>query len=370
MPLAAPAVTFSSFTQPAEPSVPTVNSDPMDQSVPDEPLTLGLEAALLGGPRVYTRLEVAELAGTPVQRLEKLWRAMGFADVDDETRLFTDDDAAAVRTLDEFAASGFLDVEREASMARVLGQGMARMAEWQVRELRAALQAARGDIAAEEQLEPPAVEYLVTELLPRMQRLQDHIWRRHLVSIAGRAFSTEGELDAVELVVGFADLVGFTSLSRTLRTDELAAVVEGFESRAAEVIAVHRGRVVKTMGDGVLFVADDAVSGAEIALGLLEAMVSDETLPALRVGLAKGTVLTRLGDVYSSTVNLASRLTGLAKPNSVLVDGAFAHALDDDPRYALLRLGRVSVRGLERQRPYVLRRARREPVAKESCLSD
>jgi len=293
---------------------------------------------------------------------------MGFADVDDETKMFTDDDVAAVRTLDEFAASGFLEVEREASLARVLGQGMARMAEWQVRELRAALQAAGGDIAV---ADPAAIEYLVTQLLPRMRRLQDYMWRRHLVSIAGRALASgEEELDAVELVVGFADLVGFTSLSRTLMQPELAELVEAFESRVADVVAVNRGRVVKTMGDGVLFVADDAPSGAEIALGLLAAMATDGALPALRVGLAKGSVLTRLGDVYSSTVNLASRLTGLAKPDSVLVDGVCAEALEGDPRYRLRRLGRVAVRGLERQRPWLLRRAGPEKLENSADSSD
>lgn len=342
--------------------MPTAGSDPVDDSAPagpvmpneEGPLTRGLEAALLGGPRTYTRVEVSELTGTPVQRLEKLWRAMGFADVDDVTKLFTDADVAAVRVLDEFAASGFLDVEREASMARVLGQGMARMAEWQVREIRVALQAAGGDVA---EAGPEGVDFLVTELLPRMAHLQDYIWRRHLVSIAGRALTAEGELDAIELVVGFADLVGFTGLSRTLQQSELAALIEGFESRAAEVIAVNRGRVVKTMGDGVLFVTDQPDCAAEISLGLLEQMATDDALPALRVGLAKGQVFTRLGDVYSSTVNLASRLTGLAKPDSVLVDGVFASALEGEPRYKLVRLGRVSVRGLERQRPWVLRRA-------------
>ncbi len=355
MPLAERAATSSLSTPPTEAPIPSGEGT----------LALGLEAALLDGARRYTRVEVARLTGTPVERLEKLWRAMGFADVDDETKLFSDDDVAAVRTLDEFAATGFLDVEREASLARVLGQGMARMAEWQVRELRAALQAAGGDVGT---AGPEVIGYLTAELLPRMQRLQDYMWRRHLVSIAGRALASEEEqLDAVELVVGFADLVGFTSLSRTLLQSELGELVEAFESRVAEVVAVNRGRVVKTMGDGVLFVADDVASGAEIALGLLEAMATDESLPALRVGLAKGTVLTRLGDVYSSTVNLASRLTGLAKPDSVLVDGAVAEALEGDPRYRLRRLGRVSVRGLERQRPWLLRRAEAERSSERSA---
>jgi len=320
----------------------------------DATVTLRLEAALLGGARTYTRLQVSELTGAPVERLEKLWRALGFADVDDETPLFTDDDVTAVRTLDAFAQRGFLDAEREASLARALGQAMARLAEWQVGELRAGLQTVAGDVTT---VGPAEVDYLVTELLPEMRQLQDYIWRRHLVSIFGRGLAADGALDAVELVVGFADLVGFTALSRTLKQAELATLVEAFESRAAEVVAVNRGRVVKTMGDGVLFVTEESTSGAEIALGLLEAMSVDGALPALRVGLAKGPVLTRLGDIYSSTVNLASRLTGLAKPDSVLVDGAFASSLADDPRYSLRRLGRVSVRGLERQRPWLLRRA-------------
>lgn len=190
-----------------------------------------------------------------------------------------------------------------------------------------------------------------------MAAMQDYIWRRHFASIAGRAVASEAELDAQELVVGFADLVGFTALSRTLQQSELGEMIEAFESRAAEVVAVNGGRIVKTMGDGVLFVADEAAAGAEIGLGLLAAMAAADTLPALRVGLAKGTVLTRLGDVYSSTVNLASRLTGLAKPDSVLVDDALASALDSDPQFTLVRLRRVSVRGLDRLHPWLLRPA-------------
>ncbi|MFD8749167.1 adenylate/guanylate cyclase domain-containing protein, partial [Streptomyces sp. NPDC059616] len=86
-------------------------------------------------------------------------------------------------------------------------------------------------------------------------------------------------------------------------------------------------RLIKTLGDEVLFAADDAGTAAEIALRLIEAMTQDETMPALRVGIAFGTVTTRMGDVFGTTVNLASRLTSIAPKDAVLVDGAFAEEL-------------------------------------------
>ncbi len=129
------------------------------------------------------------------------------------------------------------------------------------------------------------------------------------------------------LAVGFADLVGFTRLTRRLEEEELGELVESFETTAADLVAAHGGRLIKTLGDEVLFAADDAGTAAEIALRLIEAMGQDETMPALRVGIAFGTVTTRMGDVFGTTVNLASRLTSIAPKDAVLVDGAFAAEL-------------------------------------------
>jgi adenylate cyclase len=129
------------------------------------------------------------------------------------------------------------------------------------------------------------------------------------------------------LAVGFADLVGFTRLTRRLEEEELGELVESFETTAADLVAAHGGRLIKTLGDEVLFAADDAGTAAEIALRLIEAMSQDETMPALRVGIAFGTVTTRMGDVFGTTVNLASRLTSIAPKDAVLVDGAFAKEL-------------------------------------------
>ena len=132
--------------------------------------------------------------------------------------------------------------------------------------------------------------------------------------------------DRRELAVGFADLVGYTSRSRGMGGRELGAMVEDFESTAAEVIARHRGRVVKTVGDGVLFTAGTAVDAVEI--GLDAARRLGRRGPAAAAGRAPptGAVLTRLGDVYSPVVNLASRLTSIARPGTVLVDRELAQS--------------------------------------------
>jgi adenylate cyclase len=131
--------------------------------------------------------------------------------------------------------------------------------------------------------------------------------------------------------------------------------VEDFESIATAVIARHHGRVVKTVGDGVLFTAASAVDAVEIGLRLPEVWDADER-PPLRVGAAYGPVLTRLGDVYSPVVNLASRLTSLGRPGTVLVDRELARGLRGLTGYRVRPLRRVSVRGYDHLQPWLVRR--------------
>ena len=136
---------------------------------------------------------------------------------------------------------------------------------------------------------------------------------------------------------------------------ELGAMIEDFESIAAEVIAQRSGRVVKTVGDGVLFTTGSAVDAAEVGLELPVVWDSAER-PPLRVGAAYGAVLTRLGDVFSPVVNLASRLTSVARPGTLLVDRELAQRLKDRPGYRVRKLRRVSVRGYDHMQPWLVRR--------------
>jgi adenylate cyclase len=95
----------------------------------------------------------------------------------------------------------------------------------------------------------------------------------------------------------------------------------------------------------------------EIALPLPAEWAAAER-PPLRSGVAYGPVLTRLGDVYSPVVNLASRLTSIAHAGTVLVDKELAGRLRGLPGYRVRRLHRVSVRGYDHLLPFLVRRRR------------
>jgi adenylate cyclase len=314
-----------------------------------------LERLLLDGPRRYTRLQVAEMAGMPPQRTQRLWRALGFPDAADDDPAFTDADVAALGVLSTLIDSGFVGPETEASIARAMGQSLSRLADWQTDMLADALSRASGPESTPEQTVDAAIE-AAKALLPQMRNLQDYVWRRHLAANADRLLAAAtAPGDRRELAVGFADLVGYTSRSRGMGGRELGRMVEDFESIAAEVIARHSGRVVKTVGDGVLFTAGTAVAAVNIGLDMPVAWDAEDR-PPLRVGAAYGPVLTRLGDIYSPVVNLASRLTSIARPGAVLVDRELAQFLRDLPEYRVRPLRRLSVRGYDHLQPWLVRR--------------
>ncbi len=318
-----------------------------------------LERLLLDGPRRYTRLQIAEMSGMPPERTQRLWRALGFADTADDDPAFTDADVAALEVLHSLIDSGFVGPETEASIARAMGQSLSRLADWQTDMLADVLNRAADEDASDEETLGAAVE-AARALLPQLQKVQDYVWRRHLAANADRLLaSATAPGDPRVLAVGFADLVGYTSRSRGMGGRELGRMVEDFESTAAEVIARHRGRVVKTVGDGVLFTAGTAVEAVEIGLDMPVAWDADDR-PPLRVGAAYGRVLTRLGDVYSPVVNLASRLTSIAHPGTVLVDRELAQFLRGNPAYRVRPLKRVSVRGYDHLQPWLVRRRETE----------
>ena len=313
-----------------------------------------LERLLLDGPRRYTRLQVAAMSGMAPERTLRLWRALGFPDAADDDPAFTDADIKALNVLSTLIDSGFVGPETEASIARAMGQALSRLADWRTDMLADALTrdaepgTGRGATAEEAVAAARA-------LLPRLREVQDYVWRRHLAANADRLLAAVGPGDRRELAVGFADLVGYTSRSRGMGGRELGAMIEDFESTAAEVIARHSGRVVKTVGDGVLFTAGTGVAAVEIGLQLPEAWEAEDR-PPLRTGVAFGPVLTRLGDIYSPVVNLASRLTSLARPSTVLVDRELAQQLRGNAAYRVRPLKRVSVRGYDHLQPWLVRR--------------
>lgn len=321
-----------------------------------------IEETLLGGPARYTRAQVEKLSGVPADYGLRIWRALGFPTPPEDEATFTDEDVAALQEIRELLDTELVDEEMVLHLARAVGQTMGRLAGW----LGGVWLRRLGQEIPDDQ---PVTEELVftalaatEELRPRFERLLLHGWRRQLAASALHSLTTTAAATAdpasgvALMAAGFADVVSFTRLSRRMDERELAEFVERFEATAAGIIADLGGRLVKTLGDEVFFVAADAAVAAEIALSLAGRHGVDPGFPRVRAGLAYGEVILRLGDFFGTPVNLAARLTSIAYPGAVLVDGELAAALADDDRYDFSSLRPRPLQGLGRVRPRLLRR--------------
>lgn len=328
-----------------------------------------LEQRLLGGERKLRRREVAAGAGLSLLSARKLWRALGFPNLGDEDVAFTEADLTALNTVVGLVRTGTLTEEAAISVTRAIGQMTDRMVVWQIEALVEDMVHQQGvsDAVARKQLvgQLPALVDALEEVLVYSWRRQLNagVQRLAVRAEAGLASSEEGregdEDDAplpLARAVGFADLVSYTSLSRRMNEKTLAQLVQRFENKCAEIISVGGGRLVKTVGDEVLYIAETPAAGAEISLALSQAFNDDEILPQARVAMVWGRILSRLGDIYGPTVNLAARLTALADPGTVLVDSMTAAALEHDERFVLLPREAENVRGFGEILPVELQR--------------
>jgi adenylate cyclase len=342
-----------------------------------------LERLLLGADVRYTREDVASATGVTVEVAREYWRALGYPNTG-PAEAFTARDIDALREALRLVDSGLIDQESMVQLVRGLGRMMSRLAEWHsetvatiVENLAAAGESDRegvdaagptddsteheDDARAALRRDRLVIAYeLADELLPVFERLLVYAWRRKLALAAGRLVALgdigDGSLLSMHMTVGFADLVSFTRLSTSLTARALSELIEAFEATSSDVIVTGGGRVIKTMGDEVLFVANSPNAAASIAVELVDVIGQNPTLPNIRVGLATGPVVTRHGDVFGNPTNLASRLTSLAGRNVVLTDEATATDLSDDPNFVVRRLDATDVRGFGLVEPYELRR--------------
>ncbi len=285
---------------------------------------------ILGDELGLTSAEVVEKGGLTLDAGQRLWRALGFPDTGDSIA-YGEADVRAVAIVASAIQYGVLDELTAFRMTRALGHTMSRLADWQVSTL---VEQVEHDVEGGKsgtRLEA-AIE-LATRAAPGFEELIIYAWRRHLAAAAARIEAlgaNDEELLSTVMTVGFADLSRFTSLSNGLDDAALASLVEDFETRCADIVTTHGGRVIKTLGDAVLFVCDDAVEGTRTALDLVAQIGTRAELPDIRVGLATGSVISRLGDVFGPPVNLAARLSHVARSNRVLVDADTASFLDDE----------------------------------------
>ena len=294
-------------------------------------------------------------SGIELDYARRLWRALGFPPVPDDARVFTRADVEILRGVAELIEDRTVDAGPLVQLTRVIGQSLARLADAQVRATADRLYQQRTEHAAGERA-LPELAARVQDLVPRLEQFLVYVWRRHLLAAVLRLSARPAAADRA-LTVGFADLVGFTAMSQALDARELAVMVDRFETTASDHIPRHGGRVVKMIGDEVMFVADDAAVAADIALALVDAHARDPALPDVRVGLASGPTLALEGDHFGPTVNLASRLVNLARPGTVLVSDELGAQLQARPGFVLRLLRPIRLQGIGRVRTWVLRRA-------------
>ncbi len=311
----------------------------------------------------FTATDLAEASGLSEQATRRFFRALGFPDAGDERR-YTREDRDVLVALTKAVRASDVDLATAVRLVRAVGQNVARMSDWQAaalasraEQLQEAPQQKAADSAADNALHD-GTQHLTEQVSDALQQVLVHSWRRHLGAAISRLDTDPGtdELaQASRITVGFADLVNFSALSNELDTDRVGEIVEIFEARCGDVVAGYEGRLIKTLGDSVLFVAADPERGMDIAGSLIDVIGSDTRLPDVSIGVATGEVVIRLGDVFGPPVNLAARLTALARRNRVLIDEATASALPPGI-FETRRLTARPVRGFGLVEPVAVRR--------------
>jgi adenylate cyclase len=294
------------------------------------------------GPKELTWPEVCAQAGISHEVADPLWRALGFPDIPPHEAAYTDDDVRALRIAAEGIESLRGDRRRAAldaivREARMVSSHMTRIAEIEIESM-----AEVSGLGLRERVLAEAWQRGVEHsdlgwvlLYAFRRRLEEGLRRRSTVEAGERP----------TLAIGFVDLVDFTYISGSMAIDELGRLLARFEGLASDIITEAGGRVVKLIGDEAMLVFPTPERAAQGAIELVDACAAGE-LPSARAGLSLGPVLARGGDYFGRAVNLASRLVGVAPPDTVLADDRFAEAIADNTALAIESYGHHRFKGV------------------------
>jgi adenylate cyclase len=318
---------------------------------------LPVERVLDAEGRRFTAAEVAERAGIDEAFLRRNRLALGLPDPGPDEATFTEEDIEAARRLAALHDAGLPD-EGLLEVSRVLGLALAQVAAASRSLLtEATLKGAGTEADVARRLAEAAQEFA-----PMMGPVLEYVLNLHLreqvrSDVIGRAEISQGRLPgAQEVTACFADMVGFTKLGEQLPPEELGALTGRLGELASGVVDPPV-RLIKMIGDAAMMVSPDNDAMLDAALALVESADAEgEGFPQLRAGLARGGALTRAGDWYGRPVNLASRITGIAYPGSVLTDDEVHETAEDGFRWSFA--GERRVKGVDGR--VKLFRARRE----------
>jgi adenylate cyclase len=326
--------------------------DQLKDAVKEDRLALLLVDRVLGGR--YTANELEQRTGLKASQLLRIRRLLGLPEADPEDRVFGEEEVKAAESTRMFLDVG-LGEDAIAEITRVLGEGMARLA------------ATTASAFVDAFLEPGDSEDEVAQrfatvaeqLIPAIDPVLVAAYKQHLAEAVRRGVLSQAEREAgeagatQEITVCFVDMVGFTRLGAQVDPQELGGLASKLAELATDVTRPPV-RLVKTIGDAAMFVSPEPGPLVSVALSLLEA-VDAADLPSLRAGVARGPALQRAGDFYGHAVNLASRVTGVARPGAVLCTQEIRDAAPDDFDWSFAR--KHKLKGMSD--PLPLYRARR-----------
>ncbi len=315
---------------------------------------LPVERTLSGDGERYTSNAVSEESGVEVEVLQRWNRALGIPNPDPDDEVLGETDLDAARQLKGFRDLG-LPEEEMLQVARTIGMAMARIAQSN-RELflRTLVQQDDDEYELARRFEAAS-----EAMLPLLTPVLTYALQRHLVEqirgdVIAAADLASGDVGrANDIAVCFADMVDFTKLGERVDVEELGLVASRLEDLATSV-AEPPVRLVKTIGDAAMLVSNEAEPLGDAALALIEAADAEgDEFPPLRVGLAFGPAVGRGGDFYGAPVNLASRITGVARPGSVLASEGARDALGEGFRYSFA--GERKLKGIGEVKLYRVR---------------
>lgn len=324
-----------------------VSLQQMQRAQRSHTLTAVAADAMIRSGAEVTIEAVAAASGLTVEQVRRVLTATGTAVPDGEGPVLVESD---VRTFAMFRAGmEVFGEEPTLQFTRVLGVSMARIADAAISLFQVNVQAGLDERAAGE-LALAQANVAGVAALDVVESAMEGIFRLHFEAAQRRSRLAHFDPDPYgsrRLAVGFVDLVGFTPLVQQLTDLELAALIEEFESRAHAVVTAHDGRVVKHMGDEVMFVSVDPADACEIALGMVDAFGAADARIEPHGAVAFGGLLARGGDYYGPVVNLAARVADVAVPGEILVSGDVEQQAARQPALSFEPAGRRMLKGFE-----------------------
>ncbi len=303
-----------------------------------------IDQTLRPGPRM-TRRELGWRAGIDDDVILQLRQAMGLPDPGVPAAIYTEADVLALRSFERLS---LLFSEAVAlQLMRVAGSALAQIADAAVNAFAVNVDTPLRASGAPDAIVGRAFVEVAT-VLPDLARMLDAQLRHHVEAAIHQFLTTSNgptRADTHTLSVGFMDIVGSTHWARSLTPTVHAARLQWFARAASDASAARGGRVVKLIGDEVMFVAPDAVAAFQIAADIAETCASVGDFPSLRGGIASGEVISRDGDVFGEVVHLAARLSSVAEPDSIVTTKDSMIAAELPAEFGGLSLGARYLRG-------------------------